>query len=73
MEEIRSWQSAKHTWLYSDLHQALKSRTLTALDSQQRNLNFCVHSTPLRRGGREGGGGDNKGGGADRQTGLGEC
>ena len=35
-----SWQRVKHAWLYSDLPQALKQETLTALSSQQRGPLF---------------------------------
>ena len=32
--DIRTWQWAKHAWLYSDLLQALKRGRLSALGSQ---------------------------------------
>ena len=43
-----TWQWVKHARLYSELLQALKGESLSALVLNREDLNFCVRSTPLR-------------------------
>jgi len=42
------WQWLEHAGLYTEPLQALKGEHLSALGSQQRVYNFCIHSTKLQ-------------------------
>ena len=47
VERQNSWHQVNHSKLYSDLW-ALKRGPVIALDSQQGELNFCIHGTHWR-------------------------